>query len=65
MEKEIHRYAANLLDQGQVQQAWQVLLMQALALLLKASVEIRASVLGSWSRPYMIYCLIAPPLFYL
>ncbi|MFN4316378.1 MAG: hypothetical protein ACK4E0_18990 [Chitinophagaceae bacterium] len=29
MEKEIHRYAASLLDQGQVQQAWQVLLMQA------------------------------------
>jgi hypothetical protein len=29
MEKEIHRYAATLLDQGQVQQAWQVLLMQA------------------------------------
>ncbi|MFN4316370.1 MAG: flavin reductase family protein [Chitinophagaceae bacterium] len=29
MEKEIHRYAASLLDHGQVQQAWQVLLLQA------------------------------------
>ncbi|MFN4316386.1 MAG: hypothetical protein ACK4E0_19030 [Chitinophagaceae bacterium] len=29
IEKEIHRYAASLLDQGLVQQAWQVLLMQA------------------------------------
>jgi hypothetical protein len=28
MEKEIHRYAASLLDQGQVQRAWQLLLMQ-------------------------------------
>ena len=26
MEKEVHRYAAKLLDQGQVQEAWQVLL---------------------------------------
>jgi hypothetical protein len=29
MEKEIHRYAATLLAQGQAKQAWQVLLMQA------------------------------------
>jgi hypothetical protein len=28
MEKKIHRHAASLLDQGQVQQAWQLLLMQ-------------------------------------
>ncbi|MFN4316390.1 MAG: hypothetical protein ACK4E0_19050 [Chitinophagaceae bacterium] len=44
MEKEIHRYPSSLLDQGLVQQAWQLLLMQAYALLLKA--------LGEYGFPY-------------